>query len=214
MEKRNIGLAFKRGVAALACTSLPVFAANGLAVPEPEALWPQWQARIAVQTGSLSPVTLSGQPANALIASNGANVSGGSASRGLQGGAVLGDYYFAKPSFGAFRASGGLLIGAQGGAPLLNTMAGSHVELAVNSLGLSGAPPGLDGPGTVPYVGLGFTGGVWRSLAITADLGLVAERPAHAGGVGRAVFGNQGMDTALREMRLSPVMQVGVRYTF
>ncbi len=214
MDMRNIGLAGIVGAIALACTNLPAFAANGLAVPEPETLWPQWKARIAVQTGSLSPVTLSGRPASALVASSAASLNGGSASRGLQGAAVLGDYYFAKPSFGAFRASGGLLIGAQGGAPLLNTLAGNRLDLAVNNLGLNSVPPGQETPATVPYVGLGFTGGGWRSLAITADLGLVAERQANAGSIGRAVFGSQGMDTALREMRLSPVLQLGVRYTF
>ena len=34
------------------------------------------------------------------------------------------------------------------------------------------------------------------------------------GGVGRAVFGNQGMEGALRDLRLSPVLQLGVSYTF
>ena len=66
----------------------------------------------------------------------------------------------------------------------------------------------------MPYLGLGFTGAAWRSVAITADLGLVAERPSNAGGLGRAVFGNQGMDSALRDLRLSPVLQLGVRYQF
>ena len=210
MNRHCVGLALKRCAAALACTNLPALAANGLAVPEPEALWPQWQARIAVQTGSLSPVTLAGRPVGALTAP----FHGSNSSRGLQGGAVFGDYYFARPSFGAFRASGGLLIGSQGGAPLLSTTAGTRVDLAVNGLGLNSVSPGMDAPATVPYLGLGFTGNGWRSLAITADLGLVAERAAGAGGIGRAVFGNQGMDTALREMRLSPVLQLGVRYTF
>jgi hypothetical protein len=30
----------------------------------------------------------------------------------------------------------------------------------------------------------------------------------------RALFGNQGSDYSLREMRLSPVLQLGLRYTF
>jgi hypothetical protein len=32
--------------------------------------------------------------------------------------------------------------------------------------------------------------------------------------VSRAVFGNQAMDNALRELRLSPLLQLGVRYAF
>jgi hypothetical protein len=51
-------------------------------------------------------------------------------------------------------------------------------------------------------------------LSITADLGWVAERPGAAGQVGRALFGNQGMDSALRDLRVSPVLQLGMRYTF
>ena len=195
--------------ATLVLAALPAGAANGLAVSQPEALWPQWQARIAVQTGSLSPVTLADRFGNAW--------GGNGAPRGLQGGAVFGDYYFARPSFGAFRASGGLLIGAQSGAPVFNSsnsLGSTRLDLSVNSLGNIGATA-LENPmATMPYVGLGFTGAAWRSLAITADVGVVAERPAGGGSTGRALLGNQGMDNALRDMRLSPVLQLGVRYTF
>jgi hypothetical protein len=72
-----------------------------------------------------------------------------------------------------------------------------------------------DNPAAMPYLGLGFTGSPWHGgLALTADLGLVAERPGAAGNVGRAVFGNQGLDGALRELRLSPVLQLGVSVQF
>jgi hypothetical protein len=127
----------------------------------------------------------------------------------------MGDYYFAAPSFGSFRASGGLMVGSQGGVPLASALAGPRLGLAVNNINTLINAPGADGPGTVPYLGIGFTGAAWRNgPAITADLGMVAERPGAAGGVGRAIFGNQAMDSALREMRLSPVLQLGVRYTF
>jgi hypothetical protein len=75
--------------------------------------------------------------------------------------------------------------------------------------------PGADTPATVPYLGLGFSSALWHSaLSITADFGLVAERASAASDLGRALFGNQGMERSSREMRLAPVMQLGMRYTF
>ena len=63
---------------------------------------------------------------------------------------------------------------------------------------------------TVPYLGLGFSGALWRnSLAVTADVGMVA-----GGSLGKALLGNQGVERALRDLRLAPVLQLGVRYTF
>ena len=140
----------------------------------------------------------------------------GNAPRGLLGGALLGDYYFTRtPSLGGFRASGGLLSGGLGGLPLISGTAGPRLGLSlVGSIGPA-YQPGAEGPTTVPYLGLGFTGATWVSgLAITADFGLVAERPAAPAAAGRAMFGTQGMDRSVRELRLAPVMQLGMRYTF
>jgi hypothetical protein len=49
---------------------------------------------------------------------------------------------------------------------------------------------------------------------LSAELGLVAERPSAVGGFGRALLGTQEMDLAVREMRLAPVLQFGLRYAF
>ena len=185
----------------LALVLWPAMAAagQGLVAPEAASLWPQWQARIAVQTAVLQPVSLVHSP------------DGGSPTRLWQGAALLGDYLFATPAFGSFRASGGLLTGNQGGVPLLNATAGPRLGLTLRSGGHV-LQPGADLPGTVPYLGLGFTGAAWhQSLSVTADLGLVAEG---AGAAGRAIFGNQGMEGAMRELRLSPLLQLGVRYAF
>lgn len=178
---------------------LAATASEGLVARAPETLWPQWQARISVQTTAISPLSLSNL------------LDSGAPQRVWQGGSVFGDYYFAAPAYGSFRASGGLMTGLQGGAPLLSTNAGPRLGLAVQGGG-NAATPLTDNPGTVPYLGLGFTGGVWsQALSVSADVGLVAERP---GAVGRAVFGNQGFEAALREMRLAPVLQLAVRYSF
>ena len=196
MNMRTMALSLTLG------TTLAAHAAGGLVAPAADTLWPQWQARITVQT-----VTLSALPGTRLLDLPAAR-------QGLQGAAVFGDYYFAMPSFGSFRASGGLMVGAHGGTPLASAPASGRIGLAVSGGGMSYAL-GNDAPGTLPYLGLGFTGAPWLSgLQITADLGLVAENPGAAAGVGRALFGTQALDGALREMRLSPVLQLGVRYSF
>jgi len=189
---------------ALVAASPAALAADGLTVPAPENLWPQWQARIAVQSASLSPLTLSGM------------FDSGAVQRSLQGAAMLGDFYFGDGAARGFRASGGLLVGQQSGAPWAATAAGSRLNLAVNSSSASSSLlPGSEPIGSATYLGLGYTGASARSSwALTADLGMATGRAGAAASVGRAVFGNQGMESALRDMRLTPVFQLGVRYAF
>ena len=176
-------------------------AADGLATPSAESLWPQWQARLALQT-TVAPrsnlwslVERSSQP------------------RTAQGGALLGDYYFAQPTLGHFRASGGLMYGAWGGAPSAAAN-GNRWGLLIQSL--NGAQTAAtDSLGTVPYLGLGFTSAAWRNAwYLTADVGWVAEQPSALGGVSRALQGSLGWDQALRDMRLAPLLQLGIRMAF
>jgi hypothetical protein len=200
MNRRKLGLVLSLWSAAAA-----THAAGGLVAPAAETVWPQWQARVSLQTASMSPLTMS--PLNLSR-----QPDGGSAQHGVQGGAILGDYYFATPSFGSFRASGGLMVGSLGGLPVSSASAGPRLGLSLNSAMAPHAALGADiGNGsnnTLPYLGLGFSGAPWRNgLAISADLGLVAGR-------GSALFGNQGLEGTLRELRLSPVLQLGVRYAF
>ena len=181
------------------------WAADGLRAPAAETLWPQWQARLSLQAGVVSPLALT--PLG----------DGAPTQRGVQGAALLGDYYFVTSSWlGGFRASGGLLVGSQGGVPLFNATAGGRWGLAVNSGGSALGYGPSDAGTAATYLGLGYTSPRWQhsGLALTADLGVAAERPGAAVGVGRALFGNQGSDQALREMRLSPMLQVGLRYSF
>jgi hypothetical protein len=196
MNVRRVSLSM-----ALMAAAFTAHAADGLAAPAAETLWPQWQARITVLTAPASPLA--------------AWLHSGNTPRGLQGGALLGDYYFTSVSLGGFRASGGLLSGSVGGLPLASGYAGPRLGLSVVGSNGPTYQPGADGPATVPYLGLGFTGSPWRSgLSVTADVGMVAERAAAAAGLGRAVFGTQGFERSLQEMRLSPVLQLGMRYNF
>ena len=192
-------LKYRKLLAFCALVWLPMagLAGDGLVAPAVETVWPQWHARITVQTAAVSPLSY-------MQWSDGTQPA-----RSLHGGAVLGDYYFATPAFGNFRASGGLMVGSTGGVPLLAASAGPRLGLAVQAAGV--VPPGAsDGMATVPYLGLGFSGALWRnSLAVTADVGMVA-----GGSLGKALLGNQGVERALRDLRLAPVLQLGVRYTF
>jgi hypothetical protein len=186
-------------------------AAEGLTPPRGADVWPQWQARITVSTATLAPVTLTPLGGDGAAAARST----------LQAGALLSDFYIDAPglrlpsSIGGLRATGGLMIGARGmalgtsPAPLVGGRFGLTVQ---NGASPSAGDPNAD---TVPYIGVGYTGlaakGGW---GVTADLGLVAENPGGAVRMGRAVFGNSGWDSALREMRISPVLQLGVNYAF
>ena len=93
--------------------------------------------------------------------------------------------------------------------------AGARLGLSVSGSALPLGNIGADAASAAPYLGLGFSGAPWHNgLSISADIGLVAERLGTTPGAGRAVFGNQAMDNAARELRLSPLLQLGVRYAF
>jgi hypothetical protein len=186
--------------AAWACLPIGAWAADGLVPPAADTLWPHWQARVALQTAPLSPLAGSGL------------LDGSVQQRAIQGASVLGDYVFFSPSFGNFRATGGLMFGNATGAPLSATSTGPRLGIALQAGSL--ASPGQDNSGTLPYIGLGFSSATWLpSLSVTADLGWVAGQSAALGGGGRPLFGNTA-GAGWRDMRISPVMQLGLRYAF
>jgi len=196
----------RRAAVAAAFWPAIVLADQGLAAGSGEWLWPQWQARINVQTAALGPLALAplGGPTSLPL--------GG---RTLQGAALLGDYVFALPGFGNFRATSGVMLGGPGGAPVLSTSPSSRIGFTVYDNGPAVASGNAEGLSTLPYIGLGYSSpALWRSLSVSADVGLVAGRPAGIAGVGRAVFGSQPLDSAVRDLRLAPVLQLGVRYSF
>ena len=172
-------------------------AADGLSAPGVDNLWPQWQARVQLQTASLLPF-------------------GATKAQEIKGGAVLGDYLLAQPSFGAFRATGGLVLGSLAGAPLYRALPGQVLSLSVQGNGLQ---PTLltaaDSPQPLPYLGLGFSAAsLGGGFSISADFGLVSQSPGSSIDLGRALLGNQGVERAFRELRLSPMAQLSVRYSF
>ena len=140
---------------------------------------------------------------------------------------LLGDYYFSRPSISngrvsGFRATGGVLLGPRLGTWSMSqtsiTYDTSTVTIERRNFGL--LPPLLDAVdrdagSAVPYVGVGYSNvfdkGRW---GVSADLGLIALRPSGGGlRLGRA-FGVQTSDDSLRDLRLAPMLQLGVSYSF
>lgn len=108
---------------------------------------------------------------------------------------MVGDYYFA-PSLG-LRATGGLQAGAS---------SGRDVRL------------GTTRQRATPYVGLGYsTGGVnadrWGGWGLSADIGVQAVRGSDLT-LARALESPSAVGELIRELRLTPVLQLGVSYAF
>ena len=173
--------------------------------------WPRWQGRVTVSAGTL--------PWRSELPRTGA------AGLKIQGLGLMGDYYFLRSQLGqhgagGFRATSGLLMGTATSLwamqPASSIGAGLSVGQHETSLftGLAGTEPTSDGA-TQPYVGVGYTGlfpkGGW---GFAADFGLKALQPASAARLGRAMNGSQSLDDLVRELRLTPVLQLGVSYSF
>jgi hypothetical protein len=200
-------------VACSAAGSAWALEGDGL-VPQKDPPWPRWQARLSL--GTSAPLQRY-DPMNA-------------DSRSLKpsGVTLLGDYYFTRSlprlgDSGGFRATGGMFLGSRSTSLLsiapnagLGGRAFSVDRRTVGGLSLSlgGESPSSES-GAVPYVGVGYTGlpskGGW---GFSADLGLMAVSPGSAVKLGRGFTGGQNLDDALRDMRFSPLVQVGVSYSF
>jgi hypothetical protein len=203
------------GMALLWCAVvLPAAADAGLQAPAAAAVWPQWQARVTLHSVNAMPLGsgLSLSPMQARLG------DGRSPQLLLQSASLLGDYTFATPGFGSFRASGGVLLGSPGPTSLSGNWGSPGMGLWLNNTGSAATLAQTTGPDTLSpstYLGVGFSGAAWRSsVAFSADVGLLAERPGAALSAGRALLGNQGAQNALRELRLSPLLQLGLRYRF
>jgi hypothetical protein len=171
-------------------------------VPRAEApVWPRVQARVLT-------IPIATLPADSRLVGDPRSGLGAAPS-------LVGDLYFTSSLLGprivgGFRATSGLLLGA---------------GLSVGEDRLSGAAPdrvneGLlprpawQGGANLPYVGVGYTGmaaqGGW---GFVADLGLVATNPG-ALRLGRSWQNSQAVDEVLRELRLTPLLRLGVSYAF
>ena len=145
----------------------------------------------------------------------------------LGGASVLGDYYFIRSSAheyeaSGFRATSGVFLGSRlgiWGGHAQAALSGSLISVERHSFSLLALPQGTDSASlestTLPYLGLGYSGGSLKGgWGFSADLGLLAQSPGRVARLGRAFGGGQSLEDVLREMRLSPLLQVGVSYSF
>jgi hypothetical protein len=195
-----------------------------------------WAAGLAVADGGLKVGVQGGfwsdvqtqLRVNAVVVETAPPLLGYAASTGWTGytpaaASVGGDYYFSKslvdtavPPSG-FRASGALLI-RQPGVSLSDLAWSSRAttSLALRQPVTSLGDYGAQGVSTMPYLGIGYSDYSLKSgWGFWADIGLVVQSPGGALGVGRGVMsGTQNLDDLVRELRLSPMLQLGVNYSF
>jgi hypothetical protein len=174
------------------------WADGGLTVSADEVPWPKFQARVSLTTTTPLSTDLT-------------------SSSTLQGGRVLGDYYFSSGPLlgsprltGGFRATSGLLFNSRGASLSLPTVPRGAGTVSLSQQGLSASADAPDGSHTVPYVGVGYTGlSVKGGWGFTADVGLMAV----GSGSGLRPRG-QTFDDVVRDLRITPVLQLGLSYSF
>jgi hypothetical protein len=205
------------GVVIWAATLLPCAGAwadgSGLAADADRVPWGSLHGRVAyaVIPGWRGDFSLS----------NGSGLNAGASS-------IMGDLYLGgsggsdKDQAGGFRATSGIVVGARnnlwgtpGAAP-----ASGLLSIDRHLFGQSAAPGAnaLDAnadTATLPYIGIGYSSLAARSgWSFSADLGLVSLNPGNAVRLGRVFVGSQSLDDVVHEMRLAPVLQLGVSYSF
>jgi hypothetical protein len=144
----------------------------------------------------------------------------------VQGMSLMGDVYFgsSRTSAGGFRATSGLIYGSRTSLAGMSAMAPASGGLlnvdrrlfGASSTGLAyAADPVTESSGTLPYLGVGYSSLAARSgWSFSADLGLISLAPANAVRFGRVFGGSQNLDDVVRDMRLTPVIQLGASYSF
>jgi len=181
--------------------AMPAVAGNGqgLSVDGDRVGWPLWQARLQMAVEPLNP---------ALASFEGATLRPRSAS-------LFGDYYVTRPYLGetgGLRVTSGLVAGTRGAVfgPGQASQPGNFGFSSVTrpSLGATPLDPGGDSTLTWPYLGIGYSDSSLRSgWGFSADVGLAAKNISAA-----RSLGNQPLDDMVRDMRLTPVLQLGVSY--
>jgi hypothetical protein len=170
--------------------------------------WPRWQGRLSL--ASAIPLWRT-DPMN----------EDGSASA-VSGASLLSDYYFSRPRLqsseaGGFRATSGVFLGTRS-TSLLAPASGAGLSGRAFSVDRRSVPSFSLASGDVPsdsaaYMGLGYSSlSTKRGWGFSADVGVMALSPSSVVKLGRS--GTQSLDDVLREMRLSPLLHLGVSYSF
>ncbi len=176
--------------------------------------WSRWQGRLSLIT-EVAPSWRT-------------DASGGGTTSRMQAAGLLGDYYFfrsasSERSPGGFRATGGLFLGSRTASTLSlvprpvqvgRDFSAEHLSLAT-MFDVPFARNSLAENGGTPYLGVGYTSMWPRSRwGFSADLGVMALQPSSAVKLGQVLSGRQTLDDTLRDLRLAPLVQVGVSYSF
>lgn len=201
---RNTAWMLAGALAALPLSPAMAADGDGLKAGSTPMPWARWQGRLSLVTAT-DPWRLGVEgPATKLSSAS-----------------LMGDYYFARSlvgpaQLGGLRATSGLIFGPRS-APSVSRPGwanGSAISIGSRSIGRAPMPSTNDGANdtaTLPYVGIGYTGLSPRNgWGISADLGLIAKSPAGAVRVGAG----QSLDDLVRDMRMTPLLQLGVSYTF
>jgi hypothetical protein len=143
----------------------------------------------------------------------------------VQGMSLMGDVYFggSRTSAGGFRATSGLIYGSRISLAGMSAMVPASGLVNVDRRVFGATPtgpsyatdPANDSSGTLPYIGVGYSSLAPRSgWSFSADLGLVSLAPSNAVRFGRVFGGSQNLDDVVRDMKLTPVIQLGASYSF
>ena len=188
----------------------PVLAADGesAASGSGQLLPGRWQGRLLLGTASAPWRPGADSPAPALSSAS-----------------LMGDYYFSRwltgpQTLGGFRATSGLIFGprsllgnGQGGFA-----AGGAFSIGTRMTGRAFAPYAVDpaaDSATLPYLGFGYTGlSLHQGWSFSADLGLVAQNAGGTARLGRSLYAGQSLDDAVRDLRMTPLLQLGASYSF
>ena len=183
---------------------------DGLKTQIDDPAWARWQARLAL--GTTAPLWRAGL---STLEPTGLRINTV---------AVSGDYYltgslFERIALGGLRATSAMIVGprslAATGQPSLGAKGnGFAIERRLLAASSSLAAGDVESAST-PYFGLGYTGLSLRgNWSFSADMGMVALSPGNAVRLGRVLGGTRSLDDMLRDMRLAPVLQMGVSYAF
>lgn len=134
---------------------------------------------------------------------------------------LFGDYYLTGPGFGEGKIAGGLrLTSGLSLGPRASTLAlppgrtGDGLQLGPRAV------PGLGGERdleriTLPYLGVGYTSlSLREGWGFSADVGLGGLRPGERLRLGRSGPTAAQVENVLNDLRLAPVIQLGVSYSF
>jgi hypothetical protein len=135
---------------------------------------------------------------------------------------LIGSYYLSPSlsqlSFSGLRATSGLMLGQRSPLWGINGSPSASFGTGRRALGspFDGPVDPANGSNNTPYVGIGYTGfgGKGNNWGFSADLGLISLSPGSIVRLGRVFGGSQNLDDMVRDLRLAPVLQLGISYSF